>query len=113
MGMSIFVDTIAEEVESQPKYLRFKASILLGLTSIVWILNSVLPAFVSVPEQMGAMIASVVSAVALLINRLTKDGVTPSMGKRLEETAGKIEAASAPVPLPVYGGVSTGGTNAD
>ncbi|CAB0877570.1 hypothetical protein FRC0405_00507 [Corynebacterium diphtheriae] len=109
MGMSIFVDTIAAELERQPWYLRYKATILMILTGLAWGAGAIVPALTSAPTWVGVTAATVINIVTVLVNRLTKDGVTPSMGKRLEKAAEKIEVAAAPASLPIYTGPSTGG----
>lgn len=109
MGMNIFVDTIAAELERQPWYLRYKATILMILTGIAWGAGAIIPALTDSPAWVGVTLATVVNIATVLTNRLTKDGVTPSMGKRLEKAAEKIEVAASPASLPVYTGPSTGG----
>ncbi|CAB0722460.1 hypothetical protein D9B38_05510 [Corynebacterium diphtheriae] len=109
MGMNIFIDAVAAELERQPWYLRYKATILMILTGIAWGAGAIIPALTAAPAWVGVTVATVVNIATVLTNRLTKDGVTPSMGKRLEKAAEKIEVAASPASLPVYTGPSTGG----
>ena len=47
--------------------------------------------------------------VTTLTNRLTVDGVTPSMAPRLADQVERREVAETPTTLPVYTGPTTAG----
>ncbi|MBG9349221.1 hypothetical protein [Corynebacterium belfantii] len=108
MGMNIFIDAVADELERQPWYLRYKGTILLALTSAAWVLATVTPMLAGAPSWVGAVVASVVSVITILANRLTRDGVTPSMAGRLEKAAARVETTGQAPTLPVWDGPTTG-----
>lgn len=100
-------DAVAAELVAQPWWLRFKGSIMLVLQALAW-LAGVLPVYLAdAPEWFIVVAGGVGFVITTLINRLTIDGVTPSMAPRLAEQAQAAEDAAAPAILPVYTGPTT------
>lgn len=134
---SIYRTATVQAVDTQPVWLRYKGSILIILAGVGSVLGQLAlsPDFRETSVAMGLTVAA--SLIAMLVNRFTRDGVTPSTAAQLEEAgmqahldrpsvtvpvydAGQavpatpaVEASSpAPTPgaLPVYDGESTNGT---
>lgn len=100
-------DAVAAELVAQPWWLRFKGSIMLVLQALAW-LAGVLPVYLAdAPEWFILVTGGVGFILTTLINRLTIDGVTPSMEGRLAEQAEAARAEAAPPALPVYTGPTT------
>lgn len=81
---SVFKEAANQEIEEQPFYLRFKGSILIVLSGLVWILEKLATSDDIAELGWGGAIGIVATLIALLVNRFTKDGITPSMAERLE-----------------------------
>lgn len=82
---SVYKVAANEEINAQPLYLRYKGSILIVLAGISWILQELMTAPELKDVSWGGLTFGVLAnIVAFAINRFTKDGITPSMAKRLE-----------------------------
>lgn len=102
-------DAVAAELTAQPWWLRFKGTIMLVLQAAAW-LAGILPVYLAdAPSWLIAVAGGVGFVLTTLVNRLTVDGVTPSMAGRLAEQAQSAEAQTMPVSLPVYTGPTTAG----
>lgn len=102
-------DAVAVELQEQPWWLRYKGTIMLVLQAIAWVAG-VLPVYLAdAPEWTIILVGGIGFFVTTLTNRLTVDGVTPSMAPRLADQAERREAAEAPNTLPVYTGPTTAG----
>ena len=102
-------DAVAAELVAQPWWLRYKGSIMLILQALAW-LAGILPVYLAeAPSWFIAVAGGVGFILTTIVNRLTIDGVTPSMAPRLAEQAQHAEAAAAPASLPVYTGPTTAG----
>lgn len=100
---------VAAELTAQPWWLRFKGTIMLILQALAW-LAGVLPVYLAdAPEWFILVTGGAGFILTTLVNRLTVDGVTPSMAGRLAEQAQAAEAEDAPPTLPVYTGPTTAG----
>lgn len=73
---------VGQAYDNQPGWLRFKGTIIIIATGLVSILSQVaaLPEWDGTTIGIGCTIAATV--VGALVNRLTKDGITPSMIRR-------------------------------
>ena len=109
-GLSEHVaEAVAVELQEQPWWLRYKGTIMLVLQAVAWIAG-VLPVYLAdAPERTIILIGGIGFFVTTLTNRLTVDGVTPSMAPRLAGQAERREAAETPTTLPVYTGPTTAG----
>lgn len=102
-------EAVAVELQEQPWWLRYKGTIMLVLQAVAWVAG-VLPVYLAdAPEWTVLLIGGIGFFVTTLTNRLTVDGVTPSMAPRLADQAERREAAEAPNSLPVYTGPTTAG----
>ena len=102
-------DAVAAELTAQPWWLRYKGSIMLILQAAAW-LAGILPVYLAdAPSWLIAVAGGAGFILTTLVNRLTVDGVTPSMAPRLAEQAQAAEDAAAPASLPVYTGPTTAG----
>lgn len=102
-------EAVAVELQEQPWWLRYKGTIMLVLQAIAWVAG-VLPVYLAdAPEWTILLVGGIGFFVTTLTNRLTVDGVTPSMAPRLANQADRAETANAPASLPVYTGPTTAG----
>lgn len=102
-------EAVAVELQEQPWWLRYKGSIMLILQAVAWVAG-VIPVYLAdAPEWTIILVGGIGFFVTTLTNRLTVDGVTPSMAPRLAGQAERREAAEAPTTLPVYTGPTTAG----
>lgn len=102
-------EAVAIELQEQPWWLRYKATIMLVLQAVAWVAG-VLPVYLAdAPEWTIILVGGIGFFVTTLTNRLTVDGVTPSMAPRLADQAERREAAETPAALPVYTGPTTAG----
>lgn len=102
-------DAVAAELVAQPWWLRFKGTIMLILQALAW-LAGILPVYLAdAPAWFIAVAGGIGFVLTTLVNRLTIDGVTPSMAPRLAEQAQHAEAEATPATLPVYTGPTTAG----
>ncbi|MHB2252962.1 hypothetical protein [Corynebacterium aurimucosum] len=100
---------VAAELVAQPWWLRYKGTIMLVLQALAW-LAGVLPVyFADAPAWFVFVTGGVGFILTTLVNRLTIDGVTPSMEGRLAEQAQAAEAEATAPTLPVYTGPTTAG----
>ena len=84
---SVFQKAVAQELGNQPTFLRYKGSILIVIAGVGSILAQLAasPDFQDSTLALGFTVAS--TLIAMLVNRFTKDGVTPSMAAKLEQAA--------------------------
>jgi len=102
-------EAVAVELQEQPWWLRYKGTIMLILQAVAWVAG-VLPVYLAdAPEWTIILVGGIGFFVTTLTNRLTVDGVTPSMAPRLADQAERREVAEAPTTLPVYTGPTTAG----
>ena len=102
-------EAVAVELQEQPWWLRYKGTIMLILQAVAWVAGAIPVYFADAPEWTVLLIGGIGFFVTTLTNRLTVDGVTPSMAPRLAGQADRAETANAPANLPVYTGPTTAG----
>lgn len=102
-------EAVAVELQEQPWWLRYKGTIMLILQAVAWIAGALPVYLADAPEWTVLLIGGIGSVATTVINRLTVDGVTPSMAPRLAGQAERREATEAPNTLPVYTGPTTAG----
>lgn len=102
-------EAVAVELQEQPWWLRYKGTIMLVLQAVAWVAG-VLPVYLAdAPEWTALLVGGIGFFVTTLTNRLTVDGVTPSMAPRLADQVERREVAETPTTLPVYTGPTTAG----
>lgn len=102
-------DAVATELREQPWWRRYKGSIMLVLQAVAWGAGIIPVYYADAPEWTIAIVGGIGFFITTLVNRLTVDGVTPSMAPRLATQADRAETANAPASLPVYTGPTTAG----
>lgn len=102
-------EAVAVELQEQPWWLRYKGTIMLILQAVAWVAG-VIPVYLAdAPEWTIILVGGIGFFITTLTNRLTVDGVTPSMAPRLADQAERREVAETPTALPVYTGPTTAG----
>lgn len=102
-------EVVAVELQEQPWWLRYKGTIMLVLQAIAWVAG-VIPVYLAdAPEWTIILVGGIGFFVTTLTNRLTVDGVTPSMAPRLADQAERVNKEATPTVLPVYTGPTTAG----
>lgn len=90
------IESVVEQARSQePVWLRYKGSILIIATGLVAILAQLAESADWQGTQVGTVLTAVVTAASFLLNRFTKDGITPSMAGRIaaaDEGGGRYSA---------------------
>ncbi|ERS57596.1 hypothetical protein HMPREF1261_02269 [Corynebacterium sp. KPL1818] len=102
-------DAVAIELQEQPWWLRYKGTIMLVLQALAWVAGIIPVYYANAPEWTIALIGGVGFFLTTLVNRLTIDGVTPSMAPRLAGQADRAHLEAQPAGLPVYSGPTTAG----
>lgn len=95
MGKHSIENAVEHAREQEPAWLRYKGTIIIILTGLVSVLSQV----AALPEWDGTTIGLVATVAATtvgaLLNRFTKDGITPSMAGRIaaaDEGGGRYSA---------------------
>lgn len=83
----IVADAIAQAIAEQPWWLKRKATILMVLQAVGWVLAVATTYASSLPEVVTLAVGVASTFVAGLVNALTKDGFTDSMPERAAEYA--------------------------
>ncbi|WP_165164905.1 hypothetical protein [Corynebacterium qintianiae] len=87
---SVFKTSVQQEIHDQPIWLRYKGSLIIVATGIV----SIVAQLATSPDFAGTQTATILTIIAtsagFLLNRFTRDGVTPSMASRLEDAAQRV-----------------------
>ena len=121
---SIFKAAAQQEITNQPWYLRYKGSILIVASGLAWVLSELAQSQEIADLGWSTSIGAVATLAAFLVNRFTKDGITPSMAQRLEQAGQQafldrpsvsgVQATPEVDPgLPTYGGPSTNDATID
>ncbi|MFS0158048.1 hypothetical protein ACL1F1_10160 [Corynebacterium striatum] len=100
-------DAVATELQEQPWWLRYKGSIMLALQALAWVAGALPVMLADAPTWTIFAAGAIGYFITALVNRLTVDGVTPSMAPRLADQAERAETANTPTSLPVYTGPTT------
>ncbi|MFS0188740.1 hypothetical protein ACL1E5_02225 [Corynebacterium striatum] len=100
---------VAAELKEQPWWLRYKGSIMLALQALAWVAGALPVMLADAPAWTILAAGAIGYFITALVNRLTVDGVTPSMAPRLATQAEYQEQKTAlqPATLPVYTGPTT------
>lgn len=102
-------DAVAAELKEQPWWLRYKGSIMLALQALAWVAGALPVMLADAPAWTIFAAGAIGYFITALVNRLTVDGVTPSMASRLAAQAEYQERQATPQTptLPVYNGPTT------
>ncbi|GEM_PF-6242383 len=82
------------EVQRQSPLLRYKASLIIIATGLVAIIGQLAASPDIAATGYGPYITALATILAALVNRFTKDRVTPSMGPRLTDAAKEVGPAA-------------------
>ena len=92
----VAVDAVAKKVAETPHVQRYKGSYLIIAAGVSAGLGGILPYLADAPWWVRIIITTLVTLATFLVNRLTKDGFTPSMVERVgQEIPDEPEVASA------------------
>lgn len=87
---SIFRESVQQEIKDQPFWLRYKGSIIIVATGLVSILGQLATSPDLAGTQVAAILTVIVTFAGFILNRFTKDGLTPSMAQRLEQAGQRV-----------------------
>lgn len=82
---SVFKDAVWHELATQPWWLRYKGSLLIALSGVAWVLAELAQSQEIADLGWGTAVGGAATVAAFLVNRFTRDGVTPSQVQRLEQ----------------------------
>ena len=91
MGKHSIENAVEMARGQEPAWLRYKGSILIVVTGVVGILSQLAESPDWQGTTTGAVLTGVVTTATVLLNRFTKDGITPSMGPRIAAAEAKEE----------------------
>ena len=99
-------ELVYTELSDQPWFARYKATILMVLQALAWVAGALPVMLADAPDWVIAVAGGIGTIVTVLVNRFTRDGVTPSMAPRLEQRAiiEEKKQAQPDLALPVYTG---------
>ena len=95
MLQNLIARAVENRLNEQSWWRRFKGTILIVLTGLVWVATSLAASPEWQDNAVVAGIGGVATAIAAIINRFTRDGVTPSMTAQLEAAA-PVAGTTAP-----------------
>lgn len=97
---AIVAEAIANALADQPWWLKRKATILMVLQAVGWVLAVATTYASALPEAVALAIGVVSTLTAALVNAFTKDGFTGSMPERAAEYAPEYTPAHVPYEVP-------------
>lgn len=86
---SIFNTAAEQEIKDQPWALRYKGSLLIIVSGIVWIISELARDAQMIESGIAPALGIIATVAAFLVNRFTRDGITPSMVDRLERAGSR------------------------
>lgn len=92
---SAYQKAVQQELNDQPAWLRYKGSIIIVVSGIAGILSQLAAAPEIADTSLSMGLTAAATIIAFLVNRFTKDGITPSAAHKLE-TAGLRAFADRP-----------------
>lgn len=112
--MASFFKTAADqEIKDQPWALRYKGSLLIVASGIVWILGELARDAQMIESGLAPALGVIATVAAFLINRFTRDGITPSMVARLEQAGSRAHGVRPSVTTVAEPGEYAGQHRAD
>lgn len=84
---SAYQKAVQQELTDQPTWLRYKGSIIIVASGVAGILSQLAAAPEIADTSLSMGLTAAATIIAFLLNRFTKDGITPSAARKLE-TAG-------------------------
>jgi hypothetical protein len=110
---SVFNDAVQQEINDQPGWLRYKGSILIVASGLVWVISELAKSPDLAEFGWSGTLGIIATVAAFFINRFTRDGIAPSAAKKLEQAGQRawldrpsVSGVVAPE-LPVYDQVTT------
>ena len=92
---SSYQQAVQQELNDQPTWLRYKGSIIIVVSGVAGILSQLAAAPEIADTSLSMGLTAAATIIAFLLNRFTKDGITPSAARKLE-TAGLRAFADRP-----------------
>lgn len=92
---SSYHQAVQQELNDQPTWLRYKGSIIIVVSGVAGILSQLAAAPEIADTSLSMGLTAAATIIAFLLNRFTKDGITPSAAHKLE-TAGMRAYADRP-----------------
>lgn len=100
-SQQVVADAIANAIAEQPWWLKRKATILMVLQGLGWVLAVATTYASALPEPVTIGIGVASTLVAALVNAFTRDGFTDSMPQRAADHAPDVEYHPTHVPYEV------------
>lgn len=92
MGKHSIEATAAQLVAEESPLRRYKGTILIIATGVVAILTQLADSADWQGTTVGTILTAIVTAASALLNRFTRDAMTPSMAPRMEAAFGEPDA---------------------
>lgn len=87
MGKHSLARVAEQVIASEPWWRRYKGSIIIVLTGVVAVLAQLAESADWQGTTTGTVLTALATAVGFIVNRFTRDAMTPSMAPRLEQAA--------------------------
>ncbi|AKV58858.1 hypothetical protein [Corynebacterium riegelii] len=87
MGEHALTRAAEHVIASEPWWRRYKGSIIIVLTGVVAVLAQLAESTDWQNTTTGTVLTVLATAVGFVVNRFTRDAMTPSMTPRLEQAA--------------------------
>ena len=110
---SVFNTAAEQEIKDQPWALRYKGSLLIVASGIVWVLGELARDAQMIESGLAPTLGVIATVAAFLVNRFTRDGITPSMVGRLEAAGSRAHGVRPSVTAVAEPGSYTGQHRAD
>lgn len=94
------VDAVAAQVAETKHFQRYKGTWLIILSGLVGMIGGITPYLAGAPVWVVPVVSAIATFAAALVNRLTKDGFTPSMAGRIVDFIPDVEVQEVEKPEP-------------
>ena len=92
------VDAVAAQVAETKHFQRYKGTWLIILSGLVGMIGGITPYLAGAPVWVVPVVSAIATFAAALVNRLTKDGFTPSMAGRIVDFIPDVEVQEVEKP---------------
>lgn len=97
MGKHAVTRAAEHLIASEPWWRRYKGSIIIVLTGVVAVLAQLAESTDWQNTTTGTVLTALATAIGFIVNRFTRDAMTPSMAPRLEQAVSSCGALDLPV----------------